>query len=119
PVERHLEEPTGVRALSDEQHLVRPAPSASNSGSCAAVAPYAGPPALFDRVNTKTCPRELTATPETSPRFIPSGSRRKSGTDSNASCGTSCLGGGGRGERQAKDKHEQRGAPGHGHLRNE
>jgi len=29
--------------------------------------------ALFERENTKTCPREFTATPATSPKFMPSG----------------------------------------------
>ena len=47
------------------------------------------PFALFERVNTKTCPLEFTATPGTSPKFIPGGSLMKSGTESNGISGTS------------------------------
>ena len=43
--------------------------------------------ALLERVNTKMCPFEFTATPGTSPKFMPSGSLRKSGTDSNGISG--------------------------------
>src|ERR1700722_1010354 len=66
-------------------------PFASNSKSCAAAGAYAGPVALLDRVNTKTCPLELTATPGTSPKFTPGGSLKKSGTESNANSGTFCC----------------------------
>ena len=58
-------------------------PFGPNSSNCAAAGAYAGPPALLERVKTKTCPFELTATPETSPKFIPAGSFKKSGTESN------------------------------------
>ena len=65
-------------------------PFGPNSSNWAAAAPYAGPYALFDRVKTKMCPFELTATPGTSPKFIPSGSFKKSGTESNGISGASC-----------------------------
>src|ERR1700734_52559 len=65
-------------------------PSAVNSSSWAAVGAYAGPLALFERVNTKTWPLEFTATPGTSPKFIPSGSFGKSTTESKGICGTLC-----------------------------
>src|ERR1043166_5166791 len=65
-------------------------PFGPNSSSCAAVGAYAGPPALFDRVKTKTCPLEFTATPGTSPKFVPAGSFRKSALGSNWMSGTAC-----------------------------
>ena len=39
-------------------------------------------------MNTNTWPLEFTATPETSPKFVPGGSLGKSGTDSNGRSGT-------------------------------
>src|SRR5262245_31771447 len=63
-------------------------PLASNSSNCAAAGAYAGPPALFDLVKTNTCPFEFTATPATSPKFIPGGSLKKSGTESKGMSGT-------------------------------
>src|SRR5262245_46942880 len=66
-------------------------PFGPNSSSCAAVGAYAGPPALFERVKTKTCPFELTATPGTSPKFVPAGSLRKSALESNGMSGTLCC----------------------------
>src|SRR5262252_7956956 len=67
-------------------HAYRPLPTSrrnfpvlSKRSTCEAVAPYAGPPALFDRVYTATSPLELTATPETSPKFMSGGSLRKFG----------------------------------------
>ncbi len=62
-------------------------PSASNSSSCAAAAAYAGPRVL-PREKTKMWPLELTATPETSPRYTSLGSLIASGTESKAICGT-------------------------------
>src|SRR2546425_1717212 len=64
-------------------------PSGPNSSTCAAVAPYAGPVTL-PRLNTKTCPFELTATPEASPKCRFSGSLKKFGTESNGISGTAC-----------------------------
>src|SRR5690242_14220521 len=66
-------------------------PSGPNSSSCDAVAPYAGPAALFDRVNTKTCPFEFTATPAPSPKFRSGGSLKKFGTESNGISGGGCC----------------------------
>src|SRR5215510_583990 len=63
-------------------------PFAPNSSNCAAAGAYAGPPALFDRVKTNTCPFEFTATPATSPKFITGGSLKKSGTESKGMSGT-------------------------------
>src|SRR6202035_1014670 len=56
-------------------------PSWSNSRSCAALAAYAGP-VVLPREKTKMCPLEFTATPETSPRYMFSGSFSKLGTES-------------------------------------
>src|SRR6266550_1540536 len=66
-------------------------PFGPNSSSCAAVGAYAGPLALLDRVKTKTCPFEFTATPGTSPKFMPAGSFRKSALESNGMSGTLCC----------------------------
>src|SRR5215510_3200034 len=66
-------------------------PFGPNSSSCAAVGAYAGPPALFERVNTKTYPFEFTATPGTSPKFMPPGSLRKSAVESKEMSGTLCC----------------------------
>src|SRR5262245_2785738 len=81
---------------NDQPYSCRPtsrmnSPLGPNSSNCAAAAPYAGPDALFDRVKTKMCPFELTATPGTSPKFIPSGSFRKSGTESNGISGAEVI----------------------------
>jgi hypothetical protein len=46
--------------------------------------------ALFDRVNTKTWPLEFTATPGTSPKFVPGG-EGEFGTDSKGISGTAWL----------------------------
>src|SRR5450755_812629 len=64
-------------------------PPASNSSNCAAAAPYAGP-LLLPRDSTNTCFLELTAIPDTSPKYIPSGNLKKSGAESNAMSGTDC-----------------------------
>src|ERR1700743_1884431 len=64
-------------------------PSAPNSSICAAAAAYAGP-VVFPRENTKMCPFEFTATPDTSPRYKSAGSFRRFGTDSNGIAGTGC-----------------------------
>src|SRR5262245_17715326 len=66
-------------------------PFGPNSSSCAAVGAYAGPLALFDRVKTKTCPLEFTATPGTSPKLVPAGSFKKSADESNGISGTLCC----------------------------
>src|SRR6185295_13991452 len=66
-------------------------PVLSKSRICEAVAPYAGPLALLDRVNTAISPFELTATPDASPRFMSLGSLRKFGTESNGISGTGCC----------------------------
>ena len=66
-------------------------PVLSNNRICDAVAPYAGPLALFDRVNTAMSPFELTAMPEASPRFIPAGNLRKLMSASNGISGTDCC----------------------------
>jgi hypothetical protein len=63
----------------------------SKSSTCDAVAPYAGPPALFERVKIATSPFELTATPDTSPTFMSAGSFRKFTLPSNGISGTACA----------------------------
>src|SRR5262245_66349884 len=70
-----------IRTLCASAHAYEPllisrknSPFGPNSNNCPAAGPYAGPPAVFDRVNTNTWPCELTATPGTSPKFIPGGS---------------------------------------------
>jgi hypothetical protein len=64
-------------------------PPASNSSSWVAAAPYAGP-LVLPRDSTNTCFLELTAIPDTSPKYIPSGSLKKSGVESNAISGADC-----------------------------
>src|SRR5262245_12861817 len=66
-------------------------PVLSKRRTCEAVAPYAGPPALFDRVYTAISPFELTATPDASPRFMSAGSLRKLMSASNGISGTCCA----------------------------
>src|SRR4051812_13040037 len=66
-------------------------PVLSNSSTCDAVAPYAGPPALFERVKMATSPFELTATPDTSPTFMSAGSLRKLMLPSKGISGTGCC----------------------------
>src|SRR5258707_15647400 len=66
-------------------------PVLSNSSTCDAVAPYAGPFALLERVKIATSPFELTATPDTSPTFMSGGSFRKLTLPSNGISGTGCC----------------------------
>src|SRR5229473_8202658 len=65
-------------------------PSGPNSSSCAADAAYAGP-LVPPREKTKMCPLELTATPDTSPRYRSCGSFNTSWTESNGIVGTGCC----------------------------
>src|SRR6186713_1842908 len=83
-----------IRTVCANDQPYRPAPISRmycplgpNSRSCDAVGPNAGPCALFERVNTKRCPFESTATPDTSPKLNPVGSFRNSGTDWNGKVG--------------------------------
>src|SRR5258706_6045870 len=66
-------------------------PVLSNSSTCDAVAPYAGPFALLERVKIATSPFELTATPDTSPTFISAGSLRKLTLPSNGISAACCA----------------------------
>src|ERR1700748_3889658 len=65
-------------------------PSLSNSSSWVAAAAYAGP-VVLPRDSAKTCPLELTATPETSPKYMLVGSFSGLGTDSKLIVGTACC----------------------------
>jgi hypothetical protein len=46
---------------------------------------------VFPREKMKMCPLEFTATPETSPRYIPAGSLIALGTESKAMSGAPCA----------------------------
>src|ERR1700704_1398351 len=59
----------------------------SNSRSCVAAAAYAGP-LVLPRDSANTWPFELTATPVSSPKYMPSGSFSGSGVESNWISGT-------------------------------
>src|SRR5579871_1741711 len=65
-------------------------PSLSNSRSCVAAAAYAGP-LVFPRESANTCPFELTATPDTSPKYMLVGSFSGLDTDSKLIVGTACC----------------------------
>src|ERR1700730_4365522 len=66
-------------------------PVLAKSRICEAVAAYAGPFALFERVNTAASPFEVTATPDASPRFKSGGSLREFGVESNGISATLCC----------------------------
>src|SRR3954451_13304639 len=65
-------------------------PAPSNSSSCAAAAPKAGP-LVLPRDNTKIWLLEFRETPDTSPKYMLDGSRSGSGTESKAIDGTACC----------------------------
>src|SRR6185295_8530594 len=79
-----------------------------NSNNWAAVGPKAGPETLFDRENTKMCPFEFTATPGTSPKFMPSGSLKKSGTESKDISGALCCANDGTANNRTDNANRQR-----------
>ena len=82
-----VRERPGVEALADLAHELAVRAELEQLRGRRRVGRPAG---AVRRVKTKTCPFELTATPDTSPKFMPSGSLRKSATESNSSSGTCC-----------------------------